>query len=64
MRVHPCVHVSHCRISRGKQECLYLGNLESQRDWGHARDYVEVITTKYATAYHYMRCYNAQLSLI
>jgi GDPmannose 4,6-dehydratase len=30
-----------CRIHRGLQECLYLGNLESQRDWGHARDYVE-----------------------
>jgi GDPmannose 4,6-dehydratase len=30
-----------CRIHRGQQACLYLGNLESQRDWGHARDYVE-----------------------
>jgi GDPmannose 4,6-dehydratase len=30
-----------CRIARGKQDCLSLGNLESQRDWGHARDYVE-----------------------
>jgi len=29
------------RISRGLQDCLYLGNLDSQRDWGHARDYVE-----------------------
>ncbi|KAK1215990.1 hypothetical protein PQX77_021391 [Marasmius sp. AFHP31] len=28
-------------ISVGKQECLYLGNLDAQRDWGHARDYVE-----------------------
>jgi GDPmannose 4,6-dehydratase len=28
-------------ISLGKQECLYLGNLDAQRDWGHARDYVE-----------------------
>lgn len=25
----------------GKQETLYLGNLDSKRDWGHARDYVE-----------------------
>lgn len=25
----------------GKQKCLYLGNLEAMRDWGHARDYVE-----------------------
>jgi GDPmannose 4,6-dehydratase len=29
------------RISRGLQDCLYLGNLEAKRDWGHARDYVE-----------------------
>ena len=24
----------------GKENCIYLGNLDSQRDWGHARDYV------------------------
>ncbi|HEY5378364.1 MAG TPA: GDP-mannose 4,6-dehydratase [Pseudolabrys sp.] len=28
-------------IHLGKQECLYLGNLNAQRDWGHARDYAE-----------------------
>jgi len=28
------------RISLGLQECLYLGNMDSLRDWGHARDYV------------------------
>src|SRR5688572_13664829 len=28
-------------ITRGKQDCLYLGNLDAKRDWGHARDYVE-----------------------
>jgi len=28
-------------IHRGKQDCLYLGNLDAKRDWGHARDYVE-----------------------
>src|SRR6186713_800899 len=28
-------------ISKGKQEKLYLGNLDAKRDWGHARDYVE-----------------------
>lgn len=28
------------RISKGLQECLYLGNLDSLRDWGHAKDYV------------------------
>jgi len=27
-------------IKLGKQDCLYLGNLDSLRDWGHARDYV------------------------
>lgn len=27
-------------ISRGMEDCVYLGNLDSQRDWGHARDYV------------------------
>lgn len=30
------------RIFLGVQECLYLGNLSALRDWGHARDYVEV----------------------
>lgn len=29
------------RISRGEQKCLFLGNLDAKRDWGHARDYVE-----------------------
>jgi GDPmannose 4,6-dehydratase len=29
------------RIKLGLQKCLYLGNLDSLRDWGHARDYVE-----------------------
>ena len=29
------------RIHMGLQDCLYLGNLDSLRDWGHARDYVE-----------------------
>ncbi|KAG2134086.1 hypothetical protein DEU56DRAFT_756990 [Suillus clintonianus] len=28
-------------ISIGKQHCLYLGNIDAQRDWGHAKDYVE-----------------------
>jgi len=31
------------RIKKGVQDCLYLGNLDSQRDWGHARDYVEAM---------------------
>ena len=28
-------------IHLGLQDCLYLGNLDARRDWGHARDYVE-----------------------
>ncbi|MDA8160574.1 MAG: GDP-mannose 4,6-dehydratase, partial [Desulfobacteraceae bacterium] len=30
------------RIKLGLQDCLYLGNLSARRDWGHARDYVEM----------------------
>jgi len=30
------------RISLGLDECLYLGNLDAMRDWGHAKDYVEM----------------------
>ncbi|MDH5632662.1 MAG: GDP-mannose 4,6-dehydratase [Gammaproteobacteria bacterium] len=30
------------RIKLGMQDCLYLGNLDAKRDWGHARDYVEM----------------------
>ena len=30
------------RIKLGVQECLYLGNLNAKRDWGHAKDYVEM----------------------
>ena len=29
------------KIAQGKQDCLYLGNLEAKRDWGYAKDYVE-----------------------
>jgi GDPmannose 4,6-dehydratase len=31
------------RIQLRTQDCLYLGNLDAQRDWGHARDYVEAM---------------------
>ena len=31
------------RIRNGKDDCLYLGNLDAKRDWGHARDYVEAM---------------------
>ncbi|MBN9293425.1 MAG: GDP-mannose 4,6-dehydratase [Flavobacteriia bacterium] len=30
-------------IALGRQSCLYLGNLNAQRDWGHAKDYVEAM---------------------
>ncbi|MBQ1657942.1 MAG: GDP-mannose 4,6-dehydratase, partial [Rhodocyclaceae bacterium] len=30
------------RIHLGLQDCLWLGNLDARRDWGHARDYVEM----------------------
>ena len=29
------------RIKLGLQDCLYLGNLDAKRDWGHARDFIE-----------------------
>jgi GDPmannose 4,6-dehydratase len=31
------------KIALGLQSCLYLGNLSAQRDWGHAKDYVEAM---------------------
>lgn len=30
------------RIKLGLQDCLYIGNLDAKRDWGHARDYIEM----------------------
>ena len=30
------------RINAGLEKCLFMGNLDSQRDWGHAKDYVEM----------------------
>src|SRR5580700_3725729 len=30
------------RIKAGLQDCVFLGNLDAKRDWGHARDYVEM----------------------
>ena len=30
------------RVDAGLDDCLYMGNLDSLRDWGHARDYVEM----------------------
>ena len=31
-----------CNISQGMEDCLYMGNIDSLRDWGHAKDYVEM----------------------
>jgi GDPmannose 4,6-dehydratase len=31
------------KIKSGEQECLYLGNLDARRDWGHAKEYVEAM---------------------
>ena len=31
-----------CNIAQGLEQCLYLGNMDALRDWGHARDYVEM----------------------
>lgn len=35
------ITLAACRIAAGKQEKLYLGNLDALRDWGYAKDYVE-----------------------
>ena len=35
------ITLAAARIAQGLQDCLYLGNLDSLRDWGYARDYVE-----------------------
>ena len=31
-----------CNISQGLEDCLYLGNMDALRDWGHAKDYVRM----------------------
>ena len=36
---------SVAKIHLGLQDCIYLGNLGAMRDWGHAKDYVEVWIT-------------------
>ena len=35
--------IALCKIKKGHQKKLYLGNLDAKRDWGHARDYVEAM---------------------
>ena len=35
------ITLAAARIAQGKQDCLFLGNMDSLRDWGYAKDYVE-----------------------
>ena len=35
------ITLAAARIAQGYQDCLYLGNMDSLRDWGYAKDYVE-----------------------
>lgn len=37
------ITIAASRIAKGKQDKLYLGNLNAQRDWGYAKDYVEAM---------------------
>jgi len=37
------ITMATAKIAKGLQEVLYLGNLNSQRDWGHAKDYIEAM---------------------
>lgn len=37
------ITIGACEIKAGKKECLHLGNLDSQRDWGYAPDYVNAM---------------------
>ncbi|NOG29145.1 GDP-mannose 4,6-dehydratase [Lysinibacillus fusiformis] len=37
------ITIAASKIKKGLQRCLYLGNLDSKRDWGFARDYVEAM---------------------
>ncbi len=37
------ITVSTAKIAFGIEKCIFLGNLDAQRDWGHAKDYVEAM---------------------
>ncbi len=50
------------KISKGLQDCLKLGNLDSKRDWGHARDYVEVLVNIYIR--HFTQFFKMILQMI
>ena len=53
------------RIALGLQDCLYLGNLSALRDWGHARDYVEMqwLMLQQATAEDFVIATGVQYSV-
>jgi GDPmannose 4,6-dehydratase len=53
------------RIKLGLQDCLYLGNLDSKRDWGHAKDYVEMqwLMLQQETAEDFVIATGAQFSV-
>ncbi len=53
------------RLSLGLQDCLYLGNLDALRDWGHARDYVEMqwLMLQQDTAVDYVIATGVQVSV-
>ena len=36
------ITIGASRIKYGLQECLYMGNIDAKRDWGHAKDYIEM----------------------
>jgi GDPmannose 4,6-dehydratase len=38
------ITIALARIKLGLQDCLYLGNLDAKRDWGHARDFADAAT--------------------
>ena len=42
------VTMAAARIKLSKQDCLYLGNIDAKRDWGHARDYVQCMCAQSA----------------
>jgi GDPmannose 4,6-dehydratase len=53
------------RIEVGLEQCLYLGNLNARRDWGHAKDYVEAqwLMLQQATAADYVVATGLQYSV-
>ena len=36
------ITIGASRIKHGLQDCLYMGNIDAKRDWGHAKDYIEM----------------------